>query len=115
ANDLGVSDRHDLDQILVMHEQGKMNARGAKYEGMDRFECRREIVKDLQKQNVLFDIQDHVHQVGHPERSGAVVEPYLSTQWFVKRQPLADAALELQQTDEKVNFAAERFEQTYRH
>src|SRR5699024_11583544 len=83
-NDFEVGGRHDLDPILVMHEDGTMNARAAKYEGMDRFECRREIVKDLQKQNVLFDIEDHVHQVGHSERSGAVVEPYLSTQWFVK-------------------------------
>src|SRR5699024_5724389 len=102
--DFEVGGRHDLDHILVMHEDGTMNARAAKYEGMDRFECRREIVKDLQKQNVLFDIEDHVHQVGHSERSGAVVEPYLSTQWFVKMQPLADASVDMQQTDEKVNF-----------
>src|SRR5699024_1347402 len=107
--------RHDLDHILVMHEDGTMNARAAKYEGMDRFECRREIVKDLQKQNVLFDIEDHVHQVGHSERSGAVVEPYLSTQWFVKMQPLADASVDMQQTDEKVNFVPDRFEHTYLH
>src|SRR5699024_11690287 len=57
-NDFEVGGRHDLDHILVMHEDGTMNARAAKYEGMDRFECRREIVKDLQKQNVLFDIEE---------------------------------------------------------
>ena len=114
-NDFEVGGRHDLDHILVMHEDGTMNARAAKYEGMDRFECRREIVKDLQKQNVLFDIEDHVHQVGHSERSGAVVEPYLSTQWFVKMQPLADASVDMQQTDEKVNFVPDRFEHTYLH
>src|SRR5699024_2396933 len=114
-NDFEFGVRYDLDHILVMHEDGTMNARAAKYEGMDRFECRREIVKDLQKQNVLFDIEDHVHQVGHSDRSGAVVEPYLSTQWFVKMQPLADASVDMQQTDEKVNFVPDRFEHTYLH
>ena len=59
---------------------------------MDRFECRKQIVKDLQDIGVLFKIEDHTHSVGHSERSGAVVEPYFSTQWFVKMQPLADAS-----------------------
>src|SRR5699024_7632472 len=97
-NDFEDGGRHDLNNILVMNEDGTMKARAAKYEGMDRFECRREIVIDLQKQNVLFDIEDHVHQVGHSERSGAVVEPSLSTQWFVKMPPLADASVDMQQT-----------------
>src|SRR5699024_1175462 len=74
-----------------------------------------QIVSDLQELDVLFNIEKRTHQVGHSERSGAVVEPYLSTQWFVKMQPLADAAMELQQTDDKVNFVPERFEQTYMH
>src|SRR5699024_11362831 len=71
------------------------------------------IVKDLQDMNVLFEIEDHLHQVGHSERSGAVVEPYLSTQWFVNMQPLADRAVELQKGKDKVNFIPERFEHTY--
>ena len=114
-NDFEVGNRHNLERILVMNEDGTMNGRAGKYEGMDRFECRKQIVKDLQDAGVLFKIEDHMHSVGHSERSGAVVEPYLSTQWFVKMQPLADAAIELQQQadDKKVHFTPDRFEKTY--
>lgn len=114
-NDFEVGNRHNLERILVMNEDGTMNAKAGIYEGMDRFECRKQIVKDLQEQGVLFKIEEHLHSVGHSERSGAVVEPYLSTQWFVKMQPLADASIELQKKseDEKVNFVPERFENTY--
>ncbi|WP_106497010.1 valine--tRNA ligase [Lentibacillus sp. Marseille-P4043] len=114
-NDFEVGNRHNLKRILVMHEDGTMNGNAGKYEGLDRFDCRKQIVEDLQELGVLFKIEDHTHQVGHSERSGAVVEPYLSTQWFVNMQPLADAAIELQQSDEKVNFVPERFERTYLH
>ncbi|MFD1362915.1 valine--tRNA ligase [Lentibacillus salinarum] len=114
-NDFEIGNRHDLQRVLVMHEDGSMNENAGRYQGMDRFECRKQIVKDLQEQGVLFDIEDHVHQVGHSERSGAVVEPYLSTQWFVNMQPLADAAIDLQNDDGKVHFVPERFEQTYLH
>lgn len=114
-NDFEVGNRHNLERILVMNEDGTMNARAGKYQGMDRFECRKQIVTDLQEQGVLFKIEDHLHSVGHSERSGAVVEPYLSTQWFVKMQPLADASIELQKQEEKVNFVPDRFEKTYLH
>lgn len=114
-NDFEIGNRHNLPRVLVMNEDGTMNENAGKYQGLDRFECRKQIVKDLQEQGVLFKIEDHVHQVGHSERSGAVVEPYLSTQWFVKMKPLAEAAIELQQTENKVNFVPERFEQTYLH
>ena len=96
-----------------MHEDGSMNKNAAKYEGMDRFECRKQIVKDLQDAGVLFKIEEHAHSVGHSERSGAVVEPYLSTQWFVKMQPLAEEAIKLQESEGKVNFVPDRFEKTY--
>ncbi|MFD1203984.1 valine--tRNA ligase [Sporosarcina contaminans] len=112
-NDFEIGNRHNLPRVLVMHEDGTMNERAGKYEGMDRFECRKAIVKDLQDMGVLFKIEDHLHSVGHSERSGAVVEPYLSTQWFVKMAPLAEQAIKLQETDEKVNFVPERFEKTY--
>ncbi|WP_284139733.1 MULTISPECIES: valine--tRNA ligase [unclassified Virgibacillus] len=112
-NDFEIGNRHQLARVLVMHEDGTMNNNAGKYEGLDRFECRKQIVKDLQKSGVLFKIEDHVHQVGHSERSGAVVEPYLSTQWFVKMQPLALEALAMQNTEDKVNFVPERFERTY--
>ena len=112
-NDFEVGNRHNLQRILVMNEDGTMNEKAGKYDGMDRFDCRKQIVKDLQDAGVLFKIEEHMHSVGHSERSGAVVEPYLSTQWFVKMQPLAEEALELQQAEEKVNFVPDRFENTY--
>jgi valyl-tRNA synthetase len=96
-----------------MDEGGKMNDNALKYQGMDRFECRKEIIKDLQEQGVLFKIEEHMHSVGHSERSGAVVEPYLSTQWFVKMQPLAEEAIKLQNSEDKINFVPDRFENTY--
>ncbi|UII55061.1 valine--tRNA ligase [Cytobacillus spongiae] len=114
-NDFEIGNRHNLDRILVMNEDGSMNDKAGKYSGMDRFECRKQIVKDLQEQGVLFKIEEHMHSVGHSERSGAVVEPYLSTQWFVKMQPLADEAVALQNKENKVNFVPERFEKTYLH
>ncbi|HLS22999.1 MAG TPA: valine--tRNA ligase [Pseudogracilibacillus sp.] len=114
-NDFEIGNRHNLPRVLVMNEDGTMNENAGKYEGMDRFECREQIVNDLQEEGVLFKIEDHVHQVGHSERSGAVVEPYLSTQWFVKMEPLAKKVIELQKTEDKVNFVPERFEQTYLH
>lgn len=114
-NDFEIGNRHNLERILVMNQDGTMNDKTGKYEGMDRFACRKQIVKDLQADGVLFNIEDHMHSVGHSERSGAVVEPYLSTQWFVKMQPLADKAVDLQKQEEKVNFVPDRFEKTYLH
>ncbi|WP_066311562.1 valine--tRNA ligase [Bacillus sp. FJAT-29814] len=114
-NDFELGNRHNLERVLVMNEDGTMNANAGKYQGLDRFECRKQIVKDLQEQGVLFKIEDHLHSVGHSERSGAVVEPYLSTQWFVKMQPLADEAIALQAKENKVHFVPDRFEKTYLH
>ncbi|QKS71871.1 valine--tRNA ligase [Paenalkalicoccus suaedae] len=114
-NDFEIGNRHDLERILVMDESGTMNDLAGPYEGLDRFDCRKQIVKDLQEQGVLFKIEEHDHSVGHSERSGAVVEPYLSTQWFVKMGPLAEQAIELQKQEDKVNFVPERFEKTYSH
>lgn len=114
-NDFEIGNRHGLERILIMDEAGKMNENAGKYAGMDRFECRKQIVKDLQEQGILFKIEDHLHSVGHSERSGAVVEPYLSTQWFVKMKPLAEKAIELQKSENKVRFVPERFEKTYLH
>ncbi|MFD7520892.1 valine--tRNA ligase [Paenibacillus chitinolyticus] len=112
-NDFEVGKRHDLPQILVMDESGTMNANAGPYQGLDRADCRKKIVADLQEQGVLVKIEEHVHQVGHSERSGAVVEPYLSTQWFVKMQPLAERAIEAQKNGTGVNFVPDRFEKIY--
>lgn len=112
-NDFEMGVRHSLPQINVMDEGGIMNAEAGKYQGLDRSDCRKAIIADLKEQGVLVSIEDHVHQVGHSERSGAVVEPYLSTQWFVKMQPLAEAAIAAQKDGTGVNFVPERFEKTY--
>lgn len=112
-NDFEVGLRHNLPQINVMDETGTMNGEAGKYQGLDRSECRKQIVKDLQEMGVLIKIEDHVHQVGHSERTGVVVEPYLSTQWFVKMKPLADKAIEAQKSGKGVNFVPDRFEKTY--
>lgn len=114
-NDFEVGHRHNLPQILVMDESGKMNAEAGPYQGMDRFVCRKKIVADLKEQSVLIRIEEHIHQVGHSERSGAVVEPYLSTQWFVKMKPLAEKAIEVQKSDKGVHFVPDRFEKIYLH
>ncbi|WP_035512499.1 valine--tRNA ligase [Halalkalibacillus halophilus] len=114
-NDFEIGNRHQLERVLVMDESGTMNENAGKYEGMDRFDCRKQIVKDLQDQGVMFKIEEHVHSVGHSERSDAVVEPYLSTQWFVNMQPLANEAIQLQEGNDKVDFVPDRFEKTYLH
>ncbi|WP_214815702.1 valine--tRNA ligase [Exiguobacterium sp. s59] len=113
-NDFEIGNRHELPRILVMDEGGKMNENAGKYEGLDRFECRKQLVKDLEADGTLVKIEPHTHSVGHSERSGAVIEPYLSKQWFVDMEPLSKAALEAQgNADTKVNFVPERFEGTY--
>ncbi|CAM4512606.1 valine--tRNA ligase [Paenibacillus xylanexedens] len=112
-NDFEVGLRHDLPQITVMDESGTMNAEAGKYQGLDRSDCRKQIVADMKEQGVLINIEDHTHQVGHSERTGAVVEPYLSTQWFVEMKPLAERAIKKQQSGEGVNFVPDRFEKTY--
>ncbi|NHN30106.1 valine--tRNA ligase [Paenibacillus agricola] len=112
-NDFEVGKRHDLPQVLVMDETGTMNDLAGAYKGLDRFECRKQIVADMKENGVLVKIEDHVHQVGHSERSGAVVEPYLSTQWFVNMKPLAEKAIESQKSGTGVHFVPDRFEKTY--
>lgn len=112
-NDFEVGNRHQLPQILVMDELGKMNEKAGRYQGMDRFDCRKQIVKDLEAEGLLVKVEEHLHAVGHSERSGAVVEPYLSTQWFVAMKPLAERAIHAQKKGEGVRFVPERFEKIY--
>ena len=112
-NDFEVGKRHNLPQINVMNDDGSMNELAGKYESMDRFEARKAVVKDLEAEGRMIKIEKVVHSVGHSERTGVVVEPRLSTQWFVNMAPLAKEAIESQGTEEKVNFVPERFENTY--
>ncbi len=112
-NDFEIGQRHELEQINVMNNDGSMNHLAGAYEGMDRFVARKALVKDLEDQGYLVKVEPMQHSVGHSERTGVVVEPRLSTQWFVKMQPLAEQALKHQATEDKVNFVPNRFEQTY--
>ncbi len=112
-NDFEIGNRHNLERVLVMDEAGQMNENAGKYQGLDRFECRKQIVKDLQELDVLFEIEEYFHSVGHSQRTGVIVEPYLSTQWFVKMKPLAEKSIEQQKRGQGVNFIPERFEKIY--
>ncbi|WP_018659501.1 valine--tRNA ligase [Allofustis seminis] len=112
-NDFEVGNRHNLPQLNVMNDDGTMNDAAGKYAGLDRFEARKEIVKDLKAQGYLVKVEEMVHSVGHSERTGVVVEPRLSTQWFVRMDELAKRALENQKTDQKVHFYPDRFEKTF--
>lgn len=114
-NDFEIGNRHDLKRVNVMNNDGSMNELAGAYGGMDRFEARKQIVKDLEEQGFLVKVEKMVHSVGHSERTGVVVEPRLSTQWFVKMEPLAEKTLSNQDSDSKVNFVPERFEKTFRN
>ncbi|KIU21128.1 valine--tRNA ligase [Weissella cibaria] len=112
-NDFGVGNRHDLERINTMNEDASMNERAGKYVGMDRFDARKAIVADLQAEGWMLEIEPIVHSVGHSERTGVPVESRLSTQWFVKMQPLAEQALDMQKSDDRVDFYPPRFEDTF--
>ena len=109
-NDFALAKKYGFPFIKVLDESAKMNSLSGKYEGMDRYECRKALVEDIKNAGKLIKIEKMVHSVGHSERSGAVVEPMLSKQWFVKMKPLAKKVLENQKTDGKVEFLPKRFE-----
>ena len=115
-NDFEVGKRHNLECIIVMNKDATMNKNAGSYEGLSREECREKLVKDLKDKDLLISNEEMTHSVGHSERSDAVVEPYLSKQWFVKMRPLADRVLENQKDkDKKVNFVPPRYEKTMLH
>ena len=112
-NDFLVGKRHNLPELNTMNEDASLNENAGKYCGMDRFEARKAIVKDLEDGGYMLKIDPIVHSVGHSERTGVQVESRLSTQWFVKMKPLAEKALANQKTADRVNFVPERFEHTF--
>ncbi len=115
-NDFEVGNRHNLERIIVINPDGTMNENAFKYNGLDRFECRKQLVEDLEKEGLLIKIEKITHAVGHSERTDVMIEPYLSKQWFVKMRPLADAVLENQKNkNTKVNFVPTRFEKIMNH
>ena len=115
-NDFEVGNRHNLERIIVMNEDATMNENAGIYNGLDRFECRKQLLKDLTDQDLLISIEKITHNVGHSERTGVMVEPYLSKQWFVDMKKLSTQVLENQKNkDTKVNFFPERFEKILNH
>ena len=113
-NDFMLAKKYNLPMPICMNPDGTMNEMAHKYAGMDRFECRKALVEDFEKAGVVDHIEEHLHQVGHSQRTGVIVEPYLSKQWFVKMKPLADEVLKNQKIeDQKINFVPSRFEKTF--
>ena len=111
-NDFEVGLRHDLPQIRVLDDDGTMNSEAGSYEGMDRYEARKAIVKDLEELGLLEKTEAHSHNVGECYRCTTVVEPIISKQWFVKMKPLAEPAIEAVRSG-KTRFVPKRFEKTY--
>ena len=115
-NDFEVGERHNLEKIIIMNPDATMNEKCGKYQSMNRYECREKLVEDLKEADLLISVEKITHSVGHSERSDAVVEPYLSKQWFVKMDELAKNALDNQLNDEtKVHLYPERFEKLLNH
>ncbi|WP_338082842.1 valine--tRNA ligase [Faecalicoccus acidiformans] len=113
-NDFMLAKKYNLPMPICMNPDGTMNEMAHKYAGMDRFECREALVKDFEAAGVVDHIEEHVHPVGHSQRTGVIVEPYLSKQWFVKMKPLADEVLKNQKIeDQKISFVPSRFEKTF--
>jgi len=111
-NDFLVGQRHDLEQIKVMNDDATMNGFAGKYEGMDRYACRKALVADLEAEGYLIKTVPHNHNVGSCYRCGTTVEPLTSNQWFVKMEPLAKPALEVVR-DGTVKFVPDRFSKIY--
>ncbi len=112
-NDFMMGNRHDLEKRVVMDETGRMNENAPeKYQGMDRYDCRKALVEDLKQQGYLEKTEEHTHAIGHCYRCNTVVEPYLSDQWFVKMEPLAKRAIEVAKSGE-VRFHPDKYLKQY--
>ena len=115
-NDYEVGKRHNLKEIICINPDATMNENAGIYQGLSREEAREKLVSDLEKAGLLLSKEEITHNVGHSERTGVMIEPYLSSQWFVKMRPLADRVLENQKNkDTKVNFVPKRYEKTMNH
>ncbi|HET8854425.1 MAG TPA: valine--tRNA ligase, partial [Salinimicrobium sp.] len=113
-NDKMLGDKHNLEVIDILNDDASLNSFGLKYEGMDRFEARKAIVKDLKEMEILEKTQEHINKVGTSERTGAVIEPKLSDQWFLKMKEMAKPALDAV-LEKEVNLVPDKFLGTYRH
>lgn len=113
-NDKMLGDKHGLEVIDILNDDGSLNSFGLQYEGKDRFVAREEIVKELESQGVIIKIEQHISKVGTSERTGAIIEPKLSDQWFLKMKDLAQPALDAV-LEKDINLVPEKFINTYRH
>ncbi|MEF9945464.1 MAG: valine--tRNA ligase [Lachnospiraceae bacterium] len=113
-NDFEVGKRHHLPEINILNDDATINEQGGIYEGMDRYEARTAIIKDLEEQGYLVKIAEHIHNVGTHDRCGTTVEPLIKQQWFVKMEELAKPAIEALKTQE-LKFVPERFDKIYLH
>ncbi|TYZ30804.1 valine--tRNA ligase [Selenomonas caprae] len=111
-NDFEMGQRHHLEEIKVISNTGKMMEGAGKYEGMDRYECRKALVKELEELGVLVSVEEHEHAVGHCSRCHSTIEPLVSKQWFVKMESLAKPAIEAVKSG-KIQFVPERFSKIY--
>ncbi len=113
-NDYNLGMKYNLESIDIFNDNGTLNEHGGKYAGMDRFACRKQIVKDLEEAGLIEKIEDYTNKVGHSERTDAVIEPKLSAQWFLKMEGIAKSALEVVE-DDTIRFHPTKFKNTYRH
>lgn len=113
-NDFEVGKRHNLPEINILNDDATINENGGKYAGMDRYEARKAIVKELEEQGLLVKVEEHVHNVGTHDRCGTTVEPMIKQQWFVKMEEMAKPAIEAVKNGD-LTFVPERFDKTYLH
>ena len=114
VNDYNLGLKHNLPSIDIFNPDGTISAAGGFYVGEDRFEVRKRIMADLKEKDLVEKVEDYVNKVGHSERTDAVIEPKLSTQWFVRMEKLAEPALKGVETDE-IKFVPSKFKNLYRH
>lgn len=113
-NDFEVGRRHDLPVINVLNDDATINENGGKYAGMDRYEARKQMVRELEEQGLLEKVEEHVHNVGTHDRCGTTIEPMVKQQWFVRMEELAKPAIEAISKGE-LKFVPERFDKIYLH
>ncbi|MDD5135488.1 MAG: valine--tRNA ligase, partial [Phycisphaerae bacterium] len=111
-NDYEIGQRHKLEMLNILTPDGRINENGGKYAGLDRYEARKAVVEDLKAQGLLEKVEPREHEVGHSDRSGDIIEPYLSDQWFVKVAPLAKDAIKAV-ADGRIKFHPDRYGKTY--
>ena len=115
-NDFEVGNRHNLDRIIIMNDDATLNENCGKYKGLTREDARKKVIEELKNTGILLKVEPIVHEVGHSERTNAIIEPMIKKQWFVKMRPLADKVLKNQHdTKTKVHFVPTSFEKTMNH